>query len=282
MKLAFGLSARLAGWGRVQLPQHSTVREHGVEFRQFFHGDFATTKRKRQAIKGFGLQATDTGTAEELVQIRLTDLHRGPYGGHVTTTDQGVLCADRAEKTTVEILRRERPKRRGRIAQDGLRMEHTLVQSKAVDERLQSGTRRALRKNAVHLSLNRIVAVVGRPHPGFHGHIGRIYEKRGGIVDATFAELFQIAMDLPLHQTLEAGVERGIDTTARVAILAEQRIYKVRRFVRHRIARVGDHRQFELATLGIGRRNHLGCKLRPRLQEAAFPNICRGLWTGSR
>jgi len=52
---------------------------------------------------------------------------------------------------------------------------------------------------------------IRRAHPGFDGHVAVIHQQRGHVADAPFAELIEVALDLFLDQTLQAGVQRGFD-----------------------------------------------------------------------
>ena len=112
-------------------------------------------------------------------------------------------------------------------------MQHALIQRERINEGLERGTGRALGQHAVHLAVDALVPVIGRAHPCLDRHIAESTSRRRGVADAAVAKLIDVAVDLPFHQTLQPGIERGVNPAGAARPLAQQRIDEMRRQLRH-------------------------------------------------
>src|SRR5690242_1895012 len=90
---------------------------------------------------------------------------------NVATARQRIGRFDWAGKVAVEVFRIVAAKTTGRVGQHRLWMNHALVQSERVDERLQRGTWRAATPRAIDLAGDRLIEKVGgaRLRENLHG-----------------------------------------------------------------------------------------------------------------
>ena len=166
--------------------------------------------------------------SQKLVEIGLPELRGNPDRRNVAAANQSVLGGDGADEIAIEVFRREGAERSGRVAQDGARVQHALIESQRVDEWLERGTRGALGEDAVDLAVNFLILVIGRAHPGLDGHVAVVHQQGRHVADASFAELIEVAADLPFHQPLQTGVQSGVDAAGRAGVGLQDRVREMR------------------------------------------------------
>src|SRR4051812_36515461 len=113
-------------------------------------------------------------------------------------------------------------------------MEQPLIESERVHEGLERRSRRTFRGDAVDLSINVFVPIIGRADPRFHAHVPCVDEHRRNISDPNVAELSDVTRDLELHDALQASVEGRVDPAGLYVLIREQCVDEMRRLPWHR------------------------------------------------
>jgi hypothetical protein len=180
--------ARACAWwivgAKAQRLQHAAIGEHRIKARQLLHADLAASQHERETVMLLACKMSDAGALQELIEIRRMQLRGDPDGRNVAAAVKRIGRGDRAQESSVEILRGVGAERSRHVAQHGLRMQDALVEAERIDERLQGRAGRAARQSAVHLSQKRAVEIIGRADQRLDAHVARVDENRGRIVDA--------------------------------------------------------------------------------------------------
>ena len=125
------------------------------------------------------------------------------------------------------------------------------------------------------MAVNCLVPVIGRTHPGFDGHVAVVHQQGRRVADAPFAELVEVAVDLPFHQALQTGVQSGVDAARQAGVGPQDGVREVRGVQGQRgigCASTGSSSWRRSESVGVFRVEPGAGELRARGEKPALPD----------